>query len=229
MPSDDSDSLTEQMHAFLDGLGFADLTPDYREEREAANDAIDAAFEPLPAELAEDPDLAEVNKVNVHDDGDDILVPVVTFLFEDAGEPDRDAVWPFVGRALEAVREPFADCHVRHYDLQFAYAHEEEDAVVYCRIAVHPPLVERYLTEPGFDVGSLREAVAEADNGDDEIPPVDWKPFDAESMGTGAYSGGQAAIAAHCAGASAGAAAACAGAAAGAGGAAGCGGAGGGM
>ncbi|WP_420182214.1 hypothetical protein ACNO8S_15110 [Haloarcula sp. KBTZ06] len=224
MPSTDDDSLTDQVHNFLDGLGFADLTPDYRDERDAANDTIDEAFDPLPDELAEDPDLAEVNKVNVHDDGDDILVPVVTFLFEDAGEPALDTVWAFAGRALEAVQPLFADSHVRHYDLQFAYADEDEETVIYRRIAVHPPLVERYLTDASFDIDSLRAAVAEGDNGDDELPPVDWTQFDAQSMGTGAYSGSQAAIAAHCAGASAGAAAACAGTAAGAGGAAGCGG-----
>lgn len=228
MPSSESDDrdFTDRFHDFLDGLGLADLTPDYREERDAANEAIDAAFDPLPEELAEDPDLAEVDRVNVHDDGGDILVPVTTALFEAPGEPDLDRVWTFVGDLLAAVHPVFADEHVRHYDCQFAYADADEESVIYRRITVQPALVERYLDDPSFDLDDLRKAVAEGDDGDDGIPPVNWKQFDAESTGSGSYAGANAAIAASAASASAGAAASCAGAAAGAGAAGGgCGGA----
>jgi hypothetical protein len=206
------DGLTERVAETLDALGLAELTANYRDRHRAAEDALAAAFDPLPGYLSEPPEVAEVNRVNTHDDGGDVVVPVVPVLFEPAGEPPRDQVWDVVGRVLETVHPHFGDLHVRQYDVQFAHADEAEKRVIYRRVTVHPPLVAEYL-ETG-DRAALREAVAEGDNGDDGVPPVNFKRFDAESMaGSGSYAGG-AAIAAAAAASSSGAAAACAGSAA---------------
>ncbi|MFB6102502.1 MAG: hypothetical protein ABEJ73_08035 [Haloplanus sp.] len=150
-------------------------------------------------------------------------MPVVPVVFEDAGAPEMDAVWEVVGAVLDAVHPVFDEFHVRHYDIQFAYADEDEQEVIYRRITVQPPLVERYTTDPDYTLTDLREDVQAGDDGDDGVPPVYWQQFDAESMASsGAYAGsGGAAAAAACAGASAGAAASCAGGAAGAAGGAG--------
>jgi hypothetical protein len=210
------ESFGEQVADFLDTLGLEELTDDYRDEHSEAERALAEAFSPLPRYLAEEPHVHEVDKVNVHDDGGDVLVPVVPVLFEDAGEPDLDTVWKTVGTVLEAVPLTFENHHVRHYDVQFAYADAEEEQVIYRRVTVHPPLVERYLRDPGYDLGDLREDVAAGDNGDDGVPPVNFKQFDAESAASsGAYAANHAAIAAATAGAGSGAAAACAGGAAG--------------
>ena len=224
MPSDADDSIGERFADFLDSIGLEDLTDDYRDENDAGDERLADAFDPLPAELAEIPAVSEVNRVNTHRDGDDVLVPVVPVLFEDAGEPDRDRVWDVTGTVLSAVHPVFESFHVRHYDVQFAYADEAEEQVIYRRITVQPALVERYLDESAFALTDLREAVEAGDDGDDGVPPVNFQQFDAESTSSGSYAGGNAAIAAAAASSSAGAAAACAGAgaAAGAGGASGC-------
>ncbi len=210
------ESFGAKVADFLDSLGFEELTDDYRDEHREAERALSEVFSPLPRYLAEEPAVHEVNKVNTHDDGGDVLVPVVPALFEDPGEPDRDHVWETVGWVTEAVHPVFDAHHVRHYDVQFAYADKAEEEVIYRRVTVHPPLVERYLAEPGFDLEELREAVAAGDNGDDGVPPVNFKQFDAVSTASsGAYAANHAAAAAAASAASAGAAAACAGGAAG--------------
>jgi len=211
--------LTERVAATLDALGLEELTENYRDRQRETEDTLVEAFDPLPEFLAETPAVAEVNRVNTHDDGGDVVVPVVPVLFDPPGEPPRDQVWDVVGRVLEAVHPAFEDLHVRHYDVQFAYADDDEQQVIYRRVTVHPPLVEEYLSTG--DLRALRDAVAEGDDGDDGVPPVNFKQFDAESMAaSGAYTGG-AAVAAAAAASSSGAAAACAGSAAAAGGAAG--------
>ncbi len=212
-----SEGITERIAETLDALGLEELTANYRDRHREAEDALAAAFDPLPSSLAETPEVAEVNRVNTHDDGDDVVVPVVPVLFDPPGEPPRDQVWDVVGRVLESVHPAFGDLHVRHYDVQFAYADADEEEVIYRRVTVHPPLVEEYL-ETG-DLAALREAVAEGDDGDDGVPPVNFKPFDATSMSaSGAYAGNPA-VAGAVAASSAGAAAACGGAAGAAGGA----------
>lgn len=216
-------SFGEQVADFLDTLGLEELTDDYRDEHGEAEHALAEAFSPLPGYLAETPEIHEINRVNIHDDGGDVLVPVVPVLFEDAGEPDRDHVWETVGTVLEAVHPTFEDHHVRHYDVQFAHADADEAEVIYRRVTVHPPLVERYLQGSGYDLGALRDDVVAGDNGDDGVPPVNFKRFDAASTASsGAYAANHAAAAAAAAAASSGAAAACAGGVAG--GAAGAGG-----
>jgi hypothetical protein len=230
MPSNSDDrSFSEKAADFLDSLGLEDLTDDYREENRTGDERLAEAFDPLPDALADVPDVHEVNKVNTHRDGDDILVPVVPVVFEDAGEPAMDTVWKITGTILETIHPIFADLHVRHYDIQFAYADEDEEEVIYRRITVQPTYVEGYLTDAGYSRSDLAATIREGDNGDDGIPPVYWQQFDAESMAaSGSYAGGGgAAVVTACSAASAGAAASCAGAAgagagAGAGGAGGC-------
>jgi len=66
-----------------------------------------------------------------------------------------------------------------------------EERVICRRVTVRPPLVGAYL-DTG-DLRALREAVAEGDDGDDGVPPVDFKRFDAESMAaSGSDTGGAA-------------------------------------
>jgi hypothetical protein len=223
MTADSDDAgFREQVADFLDSIGLEDLTADYREENRAGDEALAAAFDPLPDALAEVPEVHEVNKVNEHRDGGDVLVPVVPVLFEDAGEPSMDAVWTVFARVIEAVHPVFSDHHVRHYDVQFAYATADESETAYRRLTVGPDLVERYQTDPTVDLDDLAAAIEAGDDGDDGVPPVYWQEFDATSLaGSGNYAGGGgAAVAAAAAASSSGAAAACAGGAA-AGGAAG--------
>jgi len=226
MPSNDSDSsLTERAADFLDSIGLEDLTEDYRDENSRGDERLADAFCQTPNSLAELPEVSEVNKVNTHRDGDDILVPVVPVVFEDAGEPAMDTVWELTVTVLEAIHPVFEGHHVRHYDIQFAYADDAEEEVIYRRMTVQPPLVDTLLTDPSYTRSDLRTDVQTGDDGDDGVPPVYWQQFDARSMASsGAYAGGGgAAVAAACASASAGAAASCAGAgAAGAGGTGGC-------
>jgi len=226
MPSNDSDrSLTERAADFLDSIGLEDLTEDYRDENSRGDERLADAFGQTPDSLAELPEVSEVNKVNTHRDSDDILVPVVPVVFEDAGEPAMETVWELTVTILEAIHPVFEAHHVRHYDIQFAYADEAEEEVIYRRMTVQPALVQTFLTDPSYTATDLRTDVQAGDDGDDGVPPVYWQQFDATSMASsGAYAGGGgAAVAAACASASAGAAASCAGAgAAGAGGAGGC-------
>ncbi len=225
MPSNDT-SFTDKAADFLDRIGLEDLTEDYREENDAGDDRLAEAFDPLPDVLAKAPEVHEVNKVNTHRDGNDVLIPVMPVVLEDAGEPTMDTVWDIAGSVIEAVHPVFEEFHVRHYDLQFAYADADEQEVTYRRITVQPELVESYTTDSAYTLSDLRVDVKAGDNGDDGVPPVYWQQFDAESMdSSGAYAGGGgAAVAMACANASAGAAASCAGGAASAGGAAGGGG-----
>jgi hypothetical protein len=230
MPSDSDDGtdsdgggLAAAAADLLDSLGFDDLTADYRERNERGDQRLAAAFDPLPDALDGVPAVSEVNKVNTHRDGGDVLVPVVPVVFADPGEPDMDTVWRVAGTVLEAVHPVFEDLHVRHYDLQFAYADESEETVIYRRVTVTPETAARLIEEPGYGIDALRATVREGDDGDDGVPPVYWQRFDAESVDSGSYGGGGAAVAAAAA-ASSGAAAACAGGAAAAGAGAGAGG-----
>jgi hypothetical protein len=234
MPSngngDDGDSdgepFGERFADFLDSIGLEELTDDYREEHRSAESNLEMAFGDV-TDLSETPHVAEVNRVNEHRDGGDVVVPVVPVVFEEAGEPARQRVYEVVGAVLAAVHPVFdeADCHVRHYDVQFAYADGREETVVYRRVTVDTDLAERALTDATFDAMALARAVQEGDDGDDGVPPVDFQRFDARSASAGSYAGGHAAVHAAAVAASSGAAASCASSAAagaGAGGAPGC-------
>jgi hypothetical protein len=224
MPSDNDDDFGDRFADFLDSIGLEELTADYREEHRAAERNLETAFEDAP-DLSETPHVAEVNRVNTHRDGRDVVVPVVPVVFEESGKPPRRRVYEIVGTVLAAVPPAFtdADCHVRHYDVQFAYADGNEEEVVYRRVAVGRELAERALMNATFDAMALARAVKEGDDGDDGVPPVDFQRFDARSTSSGSYAGGNAAVHAATVAASSGAAASCASsAAAGAGGAPGC-------
>jgi hypothetical protein len=227
MPSNDQESFGERFASFLDSIGLRELTADYRDEHRTAESNLETAFEGSDG-FSETPHVAEVNRVNEHRDGRDVVVPVVPVVFEESGEPSRQRVYEVVETVLSCTVPPFAaaDCHVRHYDVQFAYADEAEDEVIYRRVTVDAELADRSLTDGTFDAMALARAVKEGDDGDDGVPPVDFQRFDARSTSSGSYAGGSAAVHATTMAASSGAAASCAssaaGAGAGAGGAPGC-------
>lgn len=191
MPGDDSNqSLGRKFADVLDSLGLENLTDDYRGHKRAADEQLARAFESGPDAVATTPELAEVDKVNSHRDGDDILVPIVTVVFEEAGEPELEAVWTITGAVLSALYPVFREEHVRQYDIQFGYADSGNDEAVFRRITAGQKLVEAFVTDPTVDVDHLRERIKEGDNGDDGVPPVDWQTFDARSpAGSGAYAG----------------------------------------
>ena len=83
---------------------------------------------------------------------------------------------------------------VRHYDVQFTFdgrksrsdfrAHQKPsvsgdgdelfEAEECRRVAVTPALADEFVSDAGFGVGELRNAMVEADDIDDEIAPVAW-------------------------------------------------------
>lgn len=190
MSSEDDETLRERFAGFLDSLGLENLTADYRDEKRQADEKLEAAFDPLPEMLANQPEVAEVDKVNVHRDGEDILVPVIPIVFENAGEPSMDTVWELTDDVLTAVHETFREHHVRHYDVQFGYANAEETEPVFRRITVGQELADGLVRDATVDVEMVREQVREGDDGDDGVPPVFWQEFDAHSpAGSGSYTG----------------------------------------
>ena len=191
MSADDPErSLGDRFSDFLDSIGLENLTDDYREDKREADDKLERAFETGPDELAVAPDLAEVDKVNVHRDGEDVLVPVVTVVFEGTGEPAAETVWEITADVFRAVQPVFRDDHVRHYDVQFAYADADGEAAVFRRITASQDLVDEFVTDATLDVPALRERIRAGDDGDDGVPPVYWQVFDARSpAGSGSYAG----------------------------------------
>ncbi|WP_336325609.1 hypothetical protein [Halovenus sp. HT40] len=191
MSGDDSDrSLGGKFADVLDSLGLENLTDDYRDHKREADDRLERAFEVGPKAVATTPELAEVDKVNVHRDGGDVLVPVVTVIFEDGGEPAMETVWRLTDEILSAIHPVFRDQHVRHYDIQFGYANAEETEAVFRRMTAQQELAEEFVTDPTVDIEMLRERIEAGDDGDDGVPPVYWQVFDARSpAGSGAYAG----------------------------------------
>lgn len=190
MSGDNSErSLGDKFADALDSLGLENLTDDYREYKREADEALDRAFETGPDAVAATPELAEVDKVNVHRDGEDVLVPVVTVVFE-AGEPAMETVWTITGEALSAIHPVFRDEHVRHYDIQFGYANADETEAIFRRMTAEQDLAEEFVTDPTVGLDVLRERIEAGDDGDDGVPPVYWQVFDARSpAGSGAYAG----------------------------------------
>jgi hypothetical protein len=188
---DDTDrSLGDRFADFLDSVGLEDLTDDYREHKREADEALEDAFADDTEQLATVPELAEVDKVNVHRNGEDVLVPVVTVVFAGAGEPRRSRVWEITGTVFRAVHPVFDAAFVRHIDVQCAYADSDETTAIFRRITAAQNLLDAFVTDPTIDTATLRTRVEEGDNGDDGVPPVDWQQFDASSpAGSGAYAG----------------------------------------
>lgn len=191
MSADEPDrSLSERFADFLDGLGLENLTDDYREHKREVDGALESTFESGPAAIAGTPELVEVDKVNVHRDGGDILVPVVPVVFEAAGEPPRELVWEITGDVFSAVYPVFRNEHVRQYDVQFAYASADESEAIFRRITAGETLVDEFVTDATIGTETLRERIQQGDDGDDGVPPVYWQEFDAKSpAGSGAYAG----------------------------------------
>jgi len=190
MSADDDRSLRERFVTFLDSIGLENLTDDYREQKAAADEKLERTFEVNHEEVATLPEVAEVDKVNVHRDGEDILVPVIPVVFEEAGEPEMRRVWEVTGDVLRALHPVFETEHVRHYDIQFGYANADETDAVFRRITVSQPLTDEFVTDATVGIDQLQEQVRVGDDGDDGVPPVYWQEFDAYSpAGSGSYTG----------------------------------------
>jgi hypothetical protein len=114
--------------------------------------------------------------VNEGPAGEPIVVPIARFsLGESVEKPDYDLVWELVGEGLHALQPALEGVFVRHYDIQFTFDGDELFEAEECRrVAVTPDLAEAFISDAGFGVGELRDAVLDADDIDDEIAPVVW-------------------------------------------------------
>ena len=114
--------------------------------------------------------------VNEGPDGEPVAVPIARFsLGEDIESPDHNLVWELVGEGLRALQSAFTDVFVRHYDIQFTFDGDELFEAEECRrVAVPPEFMDRFVSEPGVDVATLRETMFDAHNIDDDVAPVAW-------------------------------------------------------
>jgi hypothetical protein len=154
-------------------------TPDEQVDLEARQERADDALRERidsDARPIEDCAVTGVAVVNEGPDGEPVVVPIARFsLGETVESPDHDRVWELVGTALPALVDAFEGVFVRHYDVQFTLDGDELFEAEECRrVAVAPALAERLVTEPGFDVAALREAMLEVHDIDTEIAPVAW-------------------------------------------------------
>jgi len=194
------------------GEDTPDEQVDLEARQEQADDALRDAVE-SSAYSIEECAVTGVAVVNEGPDGEPIVVPIARFsLGEDVEDPDYDLVWDLVGEAARALQPAFSDVFVRHYDIQFTFDGDELFEAEECRrVALAPDLVERFTTDAGFDVDTLREATLDADDIDDEIAPVAWGECRNYSStmnaaivtGGAAAAAGASASAASCAGAGA--------------------------
>ncbi|WP_267643632.1 hypothetical protein [Haloarchaeobius amylolyticus] len=190
----------------------SDEEVDLESRQETADDALTQAID-RGGYAVEDCGVTGVAVVNEGPDGEPVTVPIARFsLGEDVEDPDMDLVWTLVGEAADALQGPFDDVFVRHFDVQFTFDGDELFEAEECRrVALTTELVDRYASDPGFDVGSLRDAVTDADDIDDEVAPVAWgecKDYSnatnaAVVFGGTAAAAGASASAASCAGAGA--------------------------
>jgi hypothetical protein len=198
------------MPSLLERL-LGDDTPDEQVDLESRQEDADEA---LRAAVEDSYDVEEcgvtgVAVVNEGPEGEPVVVPIARFsLGEDVENPDMDFVWDLVGEAANALQGPFDDVFVRHYDVQFTFDGDELFEAEECqRVALTDAFVDRFATDSGFRLQDLRDAVAQADDIDDEIAPVAWgeaKDYsrtDNAAVVTGAA--GASAAAASCAGAGA--------------------------
>ncbi|MFC6787282.1 hypothetical protein ACFQFH_15845 [Halobaculum halobium] len=162
------------------GEDTPDEQVDLESRQEAADEALRAAVD-RAGNPVEDCGVTAVAVVNEGPDGQPVVVPVARFsLGEDVETPDRDLAWDLVGEAAAAMREPFGDVFVRHYDVQFTFDGDELFEAEECRrVLLSTDLADRYGTDPSFSAGDLRAAVEAADDIDDEVAPVAWgEPVD---------------------------------------------------
>lgn len=167
--------------------GFWDWETEASKRESDAEAALEhASFAGDEDRFASPPTVDDVAEVNTHRDGDPVYVPVIEVDLETTDEPDRDAAYRIAGTICRALRPAFADEHVRHYDVLFAFGERSWwEPREQRRIAVTPALVERLDREPDFDARDLRRAIEAADDGDGEIPPVAW----GEPLGNAYYHG----------------------------------------
>jgi hypothetical protein len=165
--------------SLLDRL-LGDDTPDEQVDLEGRQERADDALRERVGDgdggEVEDRAVTGVAVVNEGPDGEPVVVPIARFsLGEDVEDPDYDRVWRLVGEAVSALVPAFEGVFVRHYDVQFTFDGDDLFEAEECRrVAITPELAERHVSDAGFDVDALREAVAAADDVDDEIAPVAW-------------------------------------------------------
>jgi hypothetical protein len=193
-------------------LGDGDEEQDRIEDaRESADDALRNHVN-LDAYGAEDAAVTGVAVVNEGPDEEPVTVPIVRFsLGEDVEDPDYDTVWRLVGEALHALEPGFDEVFVRHFDVQFTFDGDELFEAEECRrVAVTTDLADRFVSDPGFGVDALREAMMDGHDIDDEVAPVAWGECKDYSQNSGmavvAANPAVGASAASCAGAGSGAA-----------------------
>jgi hypothetical protein len=188
-------------------LGDGDEAEDRIEDaRESADDALQNRVS-LDARGIDDAAVTGVAVVNEGPDEEPVTVPIARFsLGEDVEDPDYDEVWRLVGEALYALEPAFEGVFVRHFDVQFTFDGDELFEAEECRrVAVTTDLADRFVSDPGFGVGALREAMMDAHDIDDEVAPVAWgecKDY-SQNSGMAVVAAGSAAgaSAASCAGA----------------------------
>ena len=193
-------------------LGDGDDDEDLLEDaRESADDALQNRVDPENHGI-EDAAVTGVAVVNEGPDEEPVTVPIARFsLGEDVESPDFDSVWRLVGEALHALEPAFEDSFVRHFDVPLTFDGDELFEAEECRrVAVTTDLADRFVSDPGFGVGDLREAMTDAHDIDDEVAPVAWGECKDYSQNSGmavvATGGAVGASAASCAGAGSGAA-----------------------
>ena len=194
------------------GEDAPDEQVDVESRQERSDETLQAAIE-RNNYAVEDCGVTGVAVVNEGPEDEPIVVPIARFsLGESVENPDYDLVWELVGEAATAMQAPFDDVFVRHYDIQFTFDGDELLEAEQCRrVALTDKLVDRYATDPGFNLSALREAVLEAHDIDNEIAPVAWGECKDYSNRTnaaivtgGAATAGASGSAASCAGAAAG-------------------------
>ncbi|ELZ47048.1 hypothetical protein C465_11823 [Halorubrum distributum JCM 9100] len=162
----------------------------YRSGDERVDRVADALDGDLPTptdapvrEGADVPSAANLHEVAEREDGDPVYVPVIRIPLATA-DPGRDGVYRHAARAATALHDEFEDAHVRGYDVEFGLDDGSLGGVgrTVKRVAVTPEIAAR-LRDRDYDHRDLREDVADGDDGDPGVPPVDWG--DAVSYATG--------------------------------------------
>jgi len=182
---------------------------DLQEREDLAHDRLQTRVDGRPN--VDDAGVTGVAVVNEGPDGEPVTVPIARFSLEaEEVAPGDEAVWELVEAALRALVGPFDDVYVRHYDVQFTFGDDGLfDAGECRRVAVPPEHADRLVTEPGWGVADLREALLSGHDIDDAIAPVAWgecvdysRRNDAAVVaGAAATAAGASAAGASCAGA----------------------------
>jgi hypothetical protein len=157
------------------GDGQSDERVDLESRQADADDTLHDVVDRAGYDV-EDCGVTGVAVVNEGPDGEPVVVPIARFsLGEDVEDPDKDLVWDLVAEAAAALQAPFDDVFVRHYDVQFTFDGDGLFEAAECRrVLLTDALVDEFGADPGTGAAALREAVAAADDIDDEVAPVAW-------------------------------------------------------